>query len=61
MPTVMSALPPIADMCDAKTNVAKCQKQTYSRSRCWLANSMIAKMDKPLAEVFSTVKFGNCA
>jgi hypothetical protein len=44
-----------------KQMFAKCQKQTYSRSRCWLANSMIAKMDKPLAEVFSTVKFGNCA
>ena len=40
---------------------ASCQKQTYSRSRCWLANSMMAKMDKPLAEVFSPVNFGNCA
>ena len=32
-----------------------------SRSRCWLANLMMAKMDEPLAEVFSPVKFGDCA
>ena len=57
---VMSALPSKADMCDATRHVCfgpiADMRETFDGDK----NLVVAKMNKPLTEIFPAIKFGDC-